>query len=1353
MARVPLSIVPDNGPAPTPPSDYQNIPSSPSEFGGLIGGAEQKLGQEGEQAGNAGAQVAGLLQQRYNQTTGDDAMNQFMERGDKLTYGNPNDPTAPKGLYNLKGSDALSRGPQVVDEMTNLRNEIKNNLPNDVTKLQFDNESRRYFQYKSAEISRHLSQQQDVWSEGVANSGIVIAADHAAHNFTSDNEIMAGLSDAQSRADQKTGLKYGAAPSQDMIDAGRIEARTLVIRKTIDNAMAVDPVNGPIRAQQILGKFGDLIDPATREELARGTKGAVDQAGVAGNIQNFNRGYQGGSYKAGTPFTPSNLPQGVSLDEDAMVRTVAGEAAQEPLVGQRAVASVIMNRSKDAGVTPRDVVFAPNQFEPWNGGAARDRLEAMDPNSPQYQNILNNVVRPVVAGAVPDPTGGATHFFAPVAQAAATDGRAAVPSWAVGQTPTVIGNHNFYKIGYGPEDTSGQSATTAPSSATPTHNPLPYGWEQQKMDAARAEAARLYPSQPKLQDEFTSGIWRDIERTNVTQAKYEAEAAKAQRDAQNAAMNNIITTVNHNAADFNPAMLDVKDASGKDLFLPDQRENIVSYAIKAMAEQGIENIAPYGPGYTKAYNDILASSDSPDKINDLSDIMKRGAPGGDLTKFGVERLADVFKAAHKDIDSHGTAVIENGMLNFAKSHLSFQEDTGPIKIRDPKGEDIYNAQFLPEFELGLATARATGKPEEVRKFLSRDNITSMIQNLRSPTQMARDRLAATGQTDASDVERPGMPLPPVPKFPDLNGKPAQQIDPKSWQAVLAGPLPIAENGQPFTHTGWANYITTLMQNPNQKTMDYFDKHFAVQGFSAADIVSRLRSPGTTPAPTTTQPTTADPQTKAAVPHGFDRREPPSRQPGASNRLEHDYSRGNFPATAVPAGSTEFGTPSIESLPPVSDMIPGSAAYHAANPDRPPEEMPAEGVLPGTLHLDSRYAPPVSDPAAPRPFGPGEYVRNPNGSWSSEISITVTNPGVNDGKPTILPSLWIVDGKPVRVNEDAAARYASQSGLQFRSFDTMAKAEEYANHREMAWQRIPQDDPGRAHRIAPLWTGTADGKIQHEDVGGEGGWFSGIRSLFGAGEAPGAKVTYGDRLAHYPGDEELSAARDADFSYGTGNEAYMSGARQNALSNPPRPGRTREITGIPEGGAEISDVTNPRFGGSAPGTVATADEYGKAQLAVLRSPISALGYDPRHVNLDTKTGGETTIAGAYDPKQDNSYSNASFASNIVHESTHRGLEKLREAGVVPPDLWNRLPKEEDIVRYIMALHMGDPEKGRGSSGDEQRAEALYKFGRSVSDPQKYDSTASPQAKQYRSAMNELTGIAATYYASQHPGGPR
>ena len=172
-----------------------------------------------------------------------------------------------------------------------------------------------------------------------------------------------------------------------------------------------------------------------------------------------------------SPFVATNLPDGVSPAEDQMVRTVIGEAANQGTIGQQAVAAVIKNRMDAGKQGAQDVIFAPNQFEPWNNPKTRATLEAIDPTSKQYQDILNNAVRPVMAGTAKDPTGGATHFYSPTTQKAL--GRDA-PDWAAGQTPTVIGQHNFYKLPYAPQAPApGQTAAASPASAPGLATPTP----------------------------------------------------------------------------------------------------------------------------------------------------------------------------------------------------------------------------------------------------------------------------------------------------------------------------------------------------------------------------------------------------------------------------------------------------------------------------------------------------------------------------------------------------------------------------------------------------------------------------------------------------------------------------------------------------------------------------------------------------------------------------------------------------------------------------------------------------------------------------------------------------------------
>jgi N-acetylmuramoyl-L-alanine amidase len=125
-------------------------------------------------------------------------------------------------------------------------------------------------------------------------------------------------------------------------------------------------------------------------------------------------------------------------DRDALIRTVIGEAGAEPIDGQAAVASVVLNRLNKGtyGKSVGDVVHAPNAFEAWTKA---DQLNAIPTNSPQYKAIAN-VVDGVTSGATPDPTRGAVNFIDPKLQLA--EGRA-IPDWAQGPGQT-IGNQVFY---------------------------------------------------------------------------------------------------------------------------------------------------------------------------------------------------------------------------------------------------------------------------------------------------------------------------------------------------------------------------------------------------------------------------------------------------------------------------------------------------------------------------------------------------------------------------------------------------------------------------------------------------------------------------------------------------------------------------------------------------------------------------------------------------------------------------------------------------------------------------------------------------------------------------------------------
>ena len=81
------------------------------------------------------------------------------------------------------------------------------------------------------------------------------------------------------------------------------------------------------------------------------------------------------------------------------------------------------------------VCLKPKQFSCWNeGDPNRAKMSEIDLDNPALARAVS-VAAGVLAGDLPDTTGGATHYHT----------TAVAPSWAAGHEPSArIGNHVFY---------------------------------------------------------------------------------------------------------------------------------------------------------------------------------------------------------------------------------------------------------------------------------------------------------------------------------------------------------------------------------------------------------------------------------------------------------------------------------------------------------------------------------------------------------------------------------------------------------------------------------------------------------------------------------------------------------------------------------------------------------------------------------------------------------------------------------------------------------------------------------------------------------------------------------------------
>jgi spore germination cell wall hydrolase CwlJ-like protein len=130
---------------------------------------------------------------------------------------------------------------------------------------------------------------------------------------------------------------------------------------------------------------------------------------------------------------------------DVLALTLWGEADGRPVRAMEAVASVVMTRLRLATMPGgpahlgRGVVAvcrAPFQFACWHPGHARRRAIAELAEGTDL-GACRRVAARAVAGALPDPTGGATHYHSDDV----------LPRWALGRVPTAeLGGLVFYRL-------------------------------------------------------------------------------------------------------------------------------------------------------------------------------------------------------------------------------------------------------------------------------------------------------------------------------------------------------------------------------------------------------------------------------------------------------------------------------------------------------------------------------------------------------------------------------------------------------------------------------------------------------------------------------------------------------------------------------------------------------------------------------------------------------------------------------------------------------------------------------------------------------------------------------------------
>ena len=147
------------------------------------------------------------------------------------------------------------------------------------------------------------------------------------------------------------------------------------------------------------------------------------------------------------------------VDRDNLIKTIYGEARGEPALGQAGVAHAILNRVAAGGYgntitdvvhagvpNPKDAARGYHEFSPWNPPGVPESNPTAQNLSPDSKNPLlanayaniGSIVDKAYNGLIPDPTGGATHYYGYMPHGP--------PKWAgplAAQNRVKIGNQTF----------------------------------------------------------------------------------------------------------------------------------------------------------------------------------------------------------------------------------------------------------------------------------------------------------------------------------------------------------------------------------------------------------------------------------------------------------------------------------------------------------------------------------------------------------------------------------------------------------------------------------------------------------------------------------------------------------------------------------------------------------------------------------------------------------------------------------------------------------------------------------------------------------------------------------------------
>jgi len=790
MADVPYSGVPQVSPLATPSDDYQRVQTNPNQFGGAIAAGEERAGQGLVQTGTNLFDIA----QFHGQVNVDDQINHTISAWDKIQHGDPNKPAVgpdgnpvlgPDGKpqpdlgYNgLQGRALADQRDATLKAFEDVRQQGRDNLTSPAQQLQYDEQTRRLLSLRTQEIGERADAGWRNWAAKVNEEG----AAHSKDGFLSD------LNDPENMAHN----------AKDYINFKVQQAQT---------QFGDDPT---IKAQTIADAKRDLVK-AQIEQIQ------VNEPAKAKSIADSNRTILGPEYGPTTERLIARADQQTGTTEGRQAYFEAGQAKGQQMMGAQAPTD-----------TARSLLRNFESFRPqayWDVNHYRAGYGSDTVTNP------DGTVVPVTKDTVVTQADAERDLQRRTAETTQQVQGQIGPAWN-SMTPQAQASLVSVAYNYGQLPQSVVTAAQTGDANKLSQAVLDLGTdnggvnadrrrlESEMISGLKGDAYRTILNNPKLNTNQQNYAFEEIRRLD-TAAEYATNAnATAVKQANDRAANGYVSQM------LKGQMPSTDQIANDPNLTWETRRALGEAALKQSGSDDVQaNEQTYGPGFWSAYKAVSAPAGDPNRIADLTQLLQRAGPGGDLTLAGVEKLGQVMQQNQKSVSDQSVNTTKIGLLNYAKSKLSFDQEMlfpGMKPLSDPAGAQAFNATFVPKFEAAYDQWVKAGKnPWE---FLTKDNVDKLMQGIRSPSEMAAARIAATSEP----TEIPEGPPPPPP----------EGINPAAWNGVLAD-RPKA-NGAPYPLDAWIKVVEMLRKDPSPRNIKLFDEsQFGRAGFRGAEILGKL----------------------------------------------------------------------------------------------------------------------------------------------------------------------------------------------------------------------------------------------------------------------------------------------------------------------------------------------------------------------------------------------------------------------------------------------------------------------------------------------------------------------------------